>query len=197
MSEFVFRNLSVKVFPAEARAEGECVCCSYEVHCDACTHCTDSATKVPCSPCTDAATQDCGECTLGVTEPPNGPCKPCTGNITDDCFPCTDFDTTPCFGPFSHRPVPCDDASCQQDTGCLDTITVVIPARRPTAVLAQELALLRTELRAALGRPTEEPLGTVDEVQSLEEIDRLKGALLGAVAELDERRSQLDRGHQD
>jgi hypothetical protein len=139
---------------------------------------------------------DCGACTLGVTDEP-GPCKPCTGEITDDCFPCTDFDTTPCFGPLSHSPAPCEVDSCQEDTGCLDTILVVLPPRRSPAVITEELALLRTELRQTLGPPSEQERRVViDEAQSLEEIDRVKDALLGAVVELDERRRQIERGQQ-
>lgn len=197
MSEFVFKNLSVKLFPDEALAEGAvCVCCSYDVQCDECSHCTDSPSEVPCNPCTEAGTVDCGACTMGITED-GGPCKPCTGQITDDCFPCTDFDTSPCFGPLSHDPGLCDANSCQQDTDCLDTIPLILPARRSVAVIADELALLRTELRQTLGRSAEEERrSTVEEAESVEEIDRLKAALQGAVAELDERRSQLERNRQ-
>jgi hypothetical protein len=195
MSEFMFKSLSVKLFAEDALAdEGVCVCCSYDVHCDQCTHCTDSPTGIPCNPCTDAGTVDCGECTLGVTDQPD-PCKPCTGEITDDCFPCTDFETTPCLGPLSHHPFPCDADSCQQDTGCLDSILLVLPARRSTSVIAEELALLRAELRQTLGRTTEdERRVAIGDAESVEEIDRVKDALLEAIDELDERRQQIEGG---
>jgi hypothetical protein len=162
MSEFLFRNLSVKLFPEAALAdELVCVCCSYQYQCDGCTLCTGGETRPPgmCTPCTDIPDTDCG---------------PCTGGCTD---------TAP----------PCGIDSCETGTHCIDSVTVAVLARRSAAVVRGELEYLRAELRQVLGRPLEEDRrATVAEARSVEEIDRLREVLLGAVAELDQRRAEIE-----
>jgi len=199
MGEFSFKNLSVKLFPEVALAEGAalaCECCSYEWHCDDCS-CTDTPTAPDCGPCTDTPTgPECGACTDGET---CGPCSvgetgtPCEGP-SDDCFPCTDFDPS----------IRCGDETCLEDTGCHHSVTIVVappedegfPAggRRSADVIRAELALLRTELRQAMGLPPEreEEAEAPGKPRTVEEVDRLRDALLGAVAELDEYRARIE-----
>ena len=47
MSEFMFRNLSVKVFAEFADDAPVCECCSYVFVCADCSECTDGATAPP------------------------------------------------------------------------------------------------------------------------------------------------------
>jgi hypothetical protein len=198
MSEFVFKNLSVKLLPDPALAADEplCVCCSYEVECGECSLCTDGPTQPPeCGPCTDTPTgpPECSPCTQTPTD-----CGVCTDGPTDDCFPCTDFEGTgaPCFGPVS-RPECRSDSACEDGTHCIDTIDIVLP-RRSLDVVRGELAILRAELRRTLGgRLVEEQRLNVEGAQSVEEIDQLRDALLGAVAELDQRRTEIEAGPSD
>ena len=81
MSEFVFRNLSVKLFPAEGEGrplEGDCIDCSRV--------CTNAFT---CGPCTDTPTcanhPDTAECVDAVSDkgcaPGTIPCDPFTNII--------------------------------------------------------------------------------------------------------------------
>lgn len=197
MSEFQFRTLSVKLMP-EAPVVGDavCICCSYEFECGECTHCTDTPTDVGCSPCTNTPTDVCGECTDSPTGAPE--CGPCTDGPTDACFPCTDFGTGPECRVLSNEP--CRADTCGMDTGCFDTITIVVPpptleglparAPRPSALVKLELAVLREELRLAMGAPRRAPKD--GKPRTVEELESLRGALLDAVAELDELRDQFE-----
>jgi len=204
MSEFVFRNLSVKLFPEVAANAGQvCECCSYVVHCDDCSLCTEGPTTPPaCEPCTENPASDCGQCSTGATDFPCGgasDCGPSCGD-TGACFPCTEFGTIPC----RDGTVNCEFDSFGQGTGCLDTITIFLPGDegevvaggevaqpaiepRSLDVVQRELAMLRAELRAAMARHRAEgpALGAP---AGVDEMDRLRGALLEAVEELDERR---------
>jgi hypothetical protein len=91
MGEFSFKNLSVKLFPEVALAEGAahvCECCSYEWRCDDCS-CTDTPTAPECGPCTDTPTEppECGPCTNTPTDPECGPCTLGESCAESDCFP--------------------------------------------------------------------------------------------------------------
>ncbi|MHA6781085.1 hypothetical protein ACVGOW_08820 [Pseudonocardia saturnea] len=166
MSEFVFRNLSVKLFPdraadAVAAADPVCVCCSYAFECADCSLCTDQ-TDAPCSPCTDTPTDPCGPCTGGVTDPPPQ----------------------------------CGIDSCLEGSGCLDSVPIVVQGdegragHRSPDVIAAELEELREELRRALRLPAREVQVRVeDELPADKRADLLRGVLLDAVAELDRGRS--------
>ena len=197
MSEFVFRNLSVKLFAAD---DGPvCVCCSYEYECNECSQCTDTPTGPPCDPCTRTVTVDCGECTNGPT------CDACSGGdtggrcdgATDDCFPCTDFEGTGgCLCSDTGRGE-CEADSCMEDSRCLFSIPLLIEgdeaSPRSTAQLVGGLNVLREELRRTLG-VSEEAVARAPKRRpsSVEEIDRFKAELLDAVAELDRQRAELE-----
>lgn len=203
MSEFLFRNLSVKLFPkADATAGQVCECCSYVVHCDDCSLCTEGPTAPPaCEPCTENPASDCGPCTAGVTDPPCGGASDCgPSGQPGPCFPCTEFGTIDCLD----GTVNCEFESCGQGTGCIDTITIFVPedggeilaggevARaaiepRSVDVVQRELAMLRAELRATMARDRAEG-PSLEAPAGVDELDRLRGALLEAVEELDERR---------
>lgn len=160
MSEFVFRNLSVKLFPDPSVAAGDpvCVCCSYAFECADCSLCTDQ-TDTPCSPCTDTPSDDpCGPCTGGVTDPP-----PQCG--IDSCLNGSGcLDTVP--------------------------IVVAGDETRSPEVIAAELDELRAELRRALRLPAREvQVRVADELPADRRADLLRGALLDAVAEIDRGRS--------
>jgi hypothetical protein len=196
MSEFVFRNLSVKLLAAD---DGPvCICCSYEYQCNECSQCTDSPTAPPCDPCTQSATVECGECTNGPT------CDACTAGDTggcegptDDCFPCTDFEGTGgCLCSDTDRGE-CEAESCMDNTGCFNTITIFVegdaPSPRSSDQILGELNILRDELRRTLG-VSEEAVARVPRRRpsSVEEIDQFKAELLDAVAELDQQRAELE-----
>jgi hypothetical protein len=94
--------------------------------------------------------------------------------------------------------------TCLENTGCHHTETIIIaapgiedaPAGRPRSpdVIRNELRLLRAELRQAMGMPPEpdEEAEARGKPRTVEEIDRLHAALLGAVAELDEYRARIE-----
>lgn len=77
MSDFVFKNLSLKLLPEEGVArQADCKCCSFVVGCGNCT-------DVTCGPCTNTCT-NCTNCTHGPT------CGACTNSATHDpCGGCT------------------------------------------------------------------------------------------------------------
>lgn len=201
MAEFVFRNLSVKLFPvADAVLGPVCVCCSYAHECDECSFCTEGVTDPPCDPCTGGATDvpGCGPCTDGPTEEPPG----CEGP-SDDCFPCTEFDTSPCT--FSDEGPCAEPLSCVQESGCFEDSDLPIllgaqdaPAQPAAArasrspdVIQAELDVLRVELRAALGLPPDaDPQRRAEPAPAPGEIDRVRSALLAAVDELDRKRGR-------
>jgi hypothetical protein len=199
MSEFSFKNLSVKLFPEVALAEDAalvCECCSFQMGCGDCT-CTDTPTVPECGVCTDTPTgpecgactetETCGACSVGETG------TPCEGP-TDDCFPCTDFDPS----------IRCSDETCLEDTGCHHSVPIVVRppgvedapvgGPRPPDVIMGELRLLRAELRQAMGLPPEreEEAEAPGKPRTVEELDRLRAALVGAVAELDEHRGRIE-----
>ncbi|MGH3932540.1 MAG: hypothetical protein ACRDTF_21485 [Pseudonocardiaceae bacterium] len=60
---------------------------------------------------------------------------------------------------------------------------------RSPDLIQQELSVLREELRAAMGLA---PADEAEPAETVEEIDRVKAALLDAVAELDERRMRIE-----
>jgi hypothetical protein len=81
MSEFVFKNLSVKLFPAEGEArplEGDCIDCSRE--------CTNAFT---CGPCTDIPTCAAHPATAECEDPVPG--HPCDRGCAPGTIPCDDF----------------------------------------------------------------------------------------------------------
>lgn len=202
MGEFSFKNLSVKLFPEVALAEGAalvCECCSHDWVCGDCS-CTDTPTAPPaCEPCTDTPTErpGCGDCTFGTSEPPEcSPCtEGCTAGLTDACFPCSDFEGT----------IHCEGETCLEDTGCHHSVTVVVcvpsdlegpqpESPRSPDVIRIELRLLRAELRQSMGLPPEreEEAEARGKPRTVEELDRLRAALVGAVAELDEYRGRIE-----
>lgn len=198
VTEFMFRNLSVKVF-AEAADDGPvCDCCSYVIECGSCSECTDGPTAPPeCGPCTDTPTVDCDACTDFETIPE---CGVCTDTPTNECFPCSDFEGTgapECLGD-----------TCQDDTHCINTLLILLPppddpgrgvrAVRAAADVRREMELLKRELRAAMTlEPDVEPIGSSGRPETLEEVDRLRHVLLEAVAELDERDRAIRGGPSD
>ncbi len=146
MSEFVFRNLSVKVFPVE----GDRSCPD------------ETVTVVACSPCTDL----------------------CTGTyrVCDDL--CTHLESIPIVvGPYCRGP--------GTSPGYVDTQTDII---LPAGDAVTELAALKESLRVAMSAvDVAEQKAQSDEGLSVTDgIDRLRSELLGAVAELDEYRGQLE-----
>jgi hypothetical protein len=163
MSEFVFRNLSVKLFPdPAAAADPVCVCCSYAFECADCSLCTDRTD----APCTDTPTDDpCGPCTGGVTDPP----PQCGIESCLDGSGC--LDSVPIV-------VQGDEARGAQ------------AGPRSPEVITAELDLLREELRRALRLPSREAqVRVADELPADKRADLLRGALLDAVAEIDRGRS--------
>lgn len=168
MSEFVFRNLSVKVFPAgggRRQADRECADQSPS---DMCGQCSQTPT---CSPCTLG-----DPCTLWCTETPT--CDRCSGVAFTGamCLPGTG-------DPF------CEGVSCGF-TG----------PRFGRAFLGQqgdvraELGALKERLRREMAdvEAAERQLENAGRPRSVEEIDELRSELLAAVAELDERRAELE-----
>jgi hypothetical protein len=151
MSEFVFRNLSVKVFPTEVADRG----------------CVDGVSRVVgCSPCTEL----------------------CTGTVTpcDDPPLCTAMEESI---PITIGPV-CNGPGTSP--GYVDTHTnLILPAGDP----GTELATLKQSLRIAMSavEKAEQQLESGQGLSVVDGIDRLRGELMGAVAELDEYRDQIDQ----
>lgn len=197
MSEFVFRNLSVKLFAAEDGPA--CVCCSYDYECNECSQCTDTPTGAHCDPCTRTVTVDCGACTDGPT------CDACSNGDTgggcegptDDCFPCTDFEGTGGCLCSDSGGGECDAETCLEDSCRFFSIPIVIEGDdappRSTAQIVGGLNVLREELRRTLG-VSEEAAARASRRRpaSVAEIDRFKAELLDAVAELDRQRAELE-----
>jgi len=184
MGDFVFKNLSVKLLPAEGDApqgdadRGECACCSYVVGCGdtggcgctrtvTCGECTGTPTCRGCtnSPCTQGET--CGACTQGCTE--------CTDNPTN----CTD----------------CGACSC---SGTIDIVSEPEFDVRRVGDVRSELAAHKERLRQAISQVEDEErkLETRGKPQSIEEIDQLRSHFLDAIAELDEQRGKLESGEE-
>jgi hypothetical protein len=148
MSEFTFRNLSVKVFPTAANAR----------------LCQDGVTKVAvCSPCTDLCT---------------GTYTPCDETL------CTMTESIPiAIGPYCNGP--------GTSPGYVDTTTNVI---LPAGDAATELAALKQSLEVAMSavETAEQQLQSDEGLSVTSGIDRLRGQLLDAVAELDDYRGQVE-----
>jgi hypothetical protein len=194
MSEFVFRNLSVRLFPVSDQAVGAvCTCCSFAFECDACSECTDGTTAPPCEgPTVDPGGGGCGESGCGPT------------GCGESC------DISPCGGLASIDPCGASFPPCEHDevTTCFEESQILchLPAadepgrgHRPLEVIQGELDLLRVELRAALGLPPDpdphrrrhaEPIAE----PAAEQLDEVRAALLDAVAEIDERGRERDAG---
>lgn len=136
------------------------------------TACVCCSYQVACDECT---------CTDTPTTPPG-------------CEGCTDLPTCdPCTGGITDPPPACGPDTCTDDTHCIRTEPIVIKAFRSADVIRSELEFLREELRQRVGRPSDEAQPAYGgEPQSVEEIDQLREALLGAVAELDERRAIIE-----
>lgn len=150
MSEYTFRNLSVKVFPTEAADRG----------------CVDGVSKVvACTPCTEL----------------------CTGTYTpcDDPPLCTAMvESIPIVvGPYCNGP--------GTSPGYVDThMNIILPA----GDAATELATLKQSLRVAMSAVdvAEERIRAGAGLNVTDGIDRLRAQLMGAVAELDDYRAQLE-----
>ena len=148
MSEFTFRNLSIKVFPTAAN---ELVC-------------QDGVTRVEvCHPCTNL----------------------CTGTYTPcDETHCTLTESIPIvMGPYCNGP--------GTSPGYVDTTTNII---LPAGDAASELAALRQSLQVAMSAvdAAEQQLQSDEGLSATSGIDRLRGQLMDAVAELDEYRGQIE-----
>jgi hypothetical protein len=114
---------------------------------------------------------ECGECTN---------CTGCSG--TTDCTQCT-FCT--------------DNMSCMVCTcaGGTDVLIASKPDLTGTVIgFRDQLALYKDRLRKAIAEIEEQERNytAYDEPSSIEEIDELKDRLSGAIAELDQRRAQMD-----
>jgi hypothetical protein len=169
MGDFVFKNLSVKLLPAEGEVPGDecgaCTKCTDATFCANCTHCTECTDCTICS-----AVTDCGNCTN---------CTVCSG--TTDCGECTH-----CTAPT------CGVCTCAANTD-------VPIASEPFDVarggdLRSELAAHKQRLRQAIALVEEEErkLEERGKPRSIEEIDMLKAHFLEAIAELEEQRAKLE-----
>lgn len=187
MSEFRFKNLSVRLFPAEAQAaREECTCCSYVVGCGPCTN----TVTVDCGPCTNTVTVDCGPCTNTISVV----CGPCSNAVSFNCGICSNVTCGRCTN------------TATIDPGCFCSVL----GAEPTKVMAPfpvrrfagragdvraELAALKTHLQQALAdvEANERQMESAARPRTVEEIDQLRAQLMDAVAELDEQRAQLEK----
>lgn len=181
MGEFVFKNLSVKLLPAEGDApQGDgrdCACCSYVVGCNGATDAGCGCTR---SPCTESPT--CRGCTNNPCT--NGPtCGQCTNDVT--CGICTRGDSMS----------GCSSCSC---AGTIDIVSEPEFDVKRTGDIRSELAAHKERLRQAIAQVEDEErkLETRGKPQSIEEIDQLKTQFLDAIAELDAQRGRLATGEE-
>jgi hypothetical protein len=171
MPDFMFRNLSVKLYPVETHDVGNCTdrttqvdCWPFQTQCGCTNLCT--MTHVPCGPHT------CYAPTVPIACDPDSHQFVCNGA------------TNPC-GPDSQGIAFVDQES-----------RVIIP---PGADPREQLELLRANLQrsaAAVDARLEE-VQQAARPTSVEQIDALKAQLLAAVDELDQQRAQLAGGGDD
>ena len=176
MPEFMFRNLSVKVYPAERDAEWACI---------------DNTTQLVQVDCSPFQTQ-CG-CTRLITGPHRVCQHTCWAGVPTQpiwCDPkshqlwCDSTTGNPC-GPDSHM------------ESFVDALTnVIIP---PGTDIRQELAQLKGTLQRKMAAvdARQRDFENAAKPRSVEQIDELKSQLLAAVAELDEQRARMEGGGRD
>jgi hypothetical protein len=177
MSEFMFKNLSVKLMPAEGEAVKE-QCASGPACGLNCSNvpsvaaCTLNCSNVPSIPA----------CTLNCSNVPSAPA--CTLNCSQaysvDLYP---WWTCNCTSPVTY--VICGGFSNDQ-----------LNPRNATVDPATELAALKEQLRqvGSAIQAAEQRITPAGRPRTVEEIDQVKSRLLEAVAELDDQRAQMEGG---
>lgn len=196
MSEFLFRNLSVKVFPAEEAADREgCPDCSYVCVGDsqfACREpsvvcqlaCSNVATPIGCNfDCSRVVSQPCGLNCSNLPTP--GGCElDCSRVVSNPCgFTCTNNPTPDCA---------CSSPRCTL-AGDNPTILIADPGGRVGDARSQ-LAVLKDRMRRNLAavEAAEQELEAAGRPKTVEEIDAVRSHLLAAVAELDEQKAEME-----
>ena len=191
MSEFVFRNLSIKLFPAEGEAgEDECPCCTYICMGDSQLACLDPSVPRRAMRARRACRNNCtlpptgggcgNECSFSPTEPE---CRTgCTYRDTiGECFDICTYIATfcePCSTPGTYFIVPED------------------PGRRGAGDIRAELAVAKRRLRQRLAmvEQQEQQLEAAAKPRTIEEIERVRAQMVAAVSELDEQRARMEGG---
>ena len=187
MSDFVFRNLSVKLFPAEGEAADDCACCSYICQGDSQVACRDPSVVVVCGAanCTNVTQGGCGnQCSNFAS------CANCSN--VPSCVNCSNFSNPACFNCSN---MPSFDCICSV-LGAEPTKLLPADGGRigpdPRAGLAEMKRRLRQRLTEV--EEQERQLEAAAKPKTVEEIDRVKSHLLAAVAELDEQRAGMEDG---
>ncbi len=192
MSDFVFKNLSVKLFPAEGEAADECACCSYICQGDSQVACRDPSVVAGCGAanCTNITPGGCGNCT-NVT-----PGVLCLNNCTRNATPVV------CAWNCSNMVSPVCACSILSNPGCICSVL----GAEPTKIMGPEgarepdpragLAVMKRALRQRLTEIEEQErqLEATAKPTTVEEIDHVRSQLLAAVAELDEQRAAMEGG---
>ena len=204
MSEFVFKNLTVKLMP-EAETPGDvptpdCAACSAFVSCGVPSiNCGFCSVAVSCR----VPSLNCGICSVAVS------CK-CTNLVSVVCDACSRFVSCPgcslvITDPCWRGTVVCPGGTIVCPGGTIDCGITRDPCGGswidPIDIgdIRKELGQLKTQLRLQLQQveQQEAQLAEASKPKTVEEIDRLKEQLLNAVAELDEQRKQMQQDDTD
>jgi hypothetical protein len=195
MSEFAFKNLTVKLMPADT-PQPDCAGCSVFVSCANCSLlascqcskivsiCGECSTHISCFNCSRLASV-CADCSVAVScigcSLQVSVCDPCTRllsiicQITNDCLV---------------------SINCGISINCGGTIYCGGSIYNPElgiGEIRQELGKLKEQLKSALAQveANEAHLEETAKPATVEEIDALKAQLMSAVKELDDQRSKL------
>lgn len=179
MSQFVFKNLTVKLMPDTPQDTPDPDCaCTYYISCAFPSYnCSPCSYNVSCHGCSLQVSVGCGRCSRFVT------CLGCSVAISDVCWKGT---------------IVCGLTRIVTITECGGTLQCGGSIWGPIEIgdLRDELGQLKQQLREAMKQVElrEVEIEGASKPASVEEIDQLKEQLLGAVAELDEQRKQMDKG---
>lgn len=177
MPEYMFRNLSVKVYPADRDIQWACV------------DRTTQLVQIDCSPfqtacgCTQYCTGTYQQCHNHTCFDPGSPTVAIPCDQRSHLLWCDPTSAHPC-GPDSRMGSFVDDLT-----------NVIIP---PGTDIRQELAQLKGTLQRKMAAvdARQRDFENAAKPRSVEQIDELKSQLLAAVAELDEQRAQMEGGGQ-
>ena len=196
MSEFAFKNLTVKLMPADDTPQPDCAQCSVFVTCGSCSvltscHCSKiisicgvCSTHVSCFNCSQLVSV-CGDCSVAVS------CFGCSIQVSV-CDPCTRLISIICqITNDCLVSIHCGiSINCGGTIGCGGSI---YNPELGIGEIRQELGKLKEQLRSALAQveANEAHIEETSKPASVDEIDALKAQLMSAVKELDEQRSKI------
>jgi hypothetical protein len=186
MSEFMFKNLAVKLFPTTGGATGATPCAGTSA---AVCRPPTSLCHVP-SFCHVACSQTVSMC----QGPLSVMCCIASHAVSGCTGACSVLVSAPCFGPSACGQI---SAACQASVKCPGGSACggsIVEPDQPAGDARAELAALKEQLRQALAEveASEAALAEAGKPQTVEQVDMLKDQLMQAVAELDERRAELE-----